>query len=61
MGLCPNWVDVGEAGALAPVGSYMAEVGEAGALIAGGGMVIRKQAVAIRPLIDRFASSYYIS
>lgn len=59
--MCPYWFDVGEAGALAVDGSHMAAVGEAGALGAGGCMVIRKQAVAIRLLTNRPASTYYIS
>lgn len=44
--LCPCWIDVGEAGALAATESYMVAIGEAGALGAGDGMEIRQQAVA---------------
>ena len=41
--LCPCWVDVVEAGALAATESYMVAVGEAGALGAAGGMEDNRQ------------------
>lgn len=61
VGLCPCWVGVGEAGALAATESYMVAVGEAGALGAAGGMEIRQQAVASRFMLYRLASTYDIS
>lgn len=61
VGLCPCWVDVGEAGALAATESYMVAVGESGALGAGGGMETRQQAVASRFLLFTLASTYDIS
>lgn len=61
VGLCPCWVDVGEAGALAATESYMVAVGEAGALGAGGGMSTRQQAVANMIMLCGRASTYDIS
>ena len=48
----------GEADALTAEEWYMAAAGEAGALRAGGGLIMRKQAVTIRLLMDKSACRF---